>query len=63
MLQGEVEDACRVGHDALDVVEQTRSDRVRVKVGKLYKRTERAKDNIAVAELRDRMRPLVNAQE
>ncbi|MEU4841788.1 hypothetical protein [Nocardia testacea] len=63
VLQGEVEDACRVGHDALDVVEQTRSDRVRVKVGKLYKRTERAKDNIAVAELRDRMRPLVNAQE
>ncbi|WP_210744885.1 hypothetical protein [Nocardia flavorosea] len=45
VIQGEVEEACRVGHDALDVVEQTRSDRVRVKVGKLYKRTERAQGN------------------
>ncbi|WP_210749849.1 helix-turn-helix domain-containing protein [Nocardia vermiculata] len=63
VIRGEVEEACRVGHDALDVVERTRSDRVRVKVGKLYKRTERAKGNVAVAELRDRMRPLVNAQE
>ncbi|WP_280458855.1 hypothetical protein [Nocardia carnea] len=63
VIQGEVEEACRVGHDALDVVERTRSDRVRVKVGKLYKRTERAKGNLAIAELRDRIRPLVNAQE
>ncbi|MCX0271673.1 hypothetical protein NLM24_13330 [Nocardia zapadnayensis] len=63
VIQGEMEEACRVGHDALDVVERTRSDRVRVKVGKLYKRTERAQGNVAVAELRDRMRPLVNAQE
>ncbi|MGV9924502.1 hypothetical protein [Nocardia rhamnosiphila] len=63
MIQGEVEEACRVGHDALTTVERTRSDRVRVKVGKLYKRTERVKGNVAVTELRDRMRPLLNAQE
>ena len=63
VIQGEEGEACRIGHDALNAVERTRSDRVRVKVGKLYKRTERVKNNSSVAELRDRMRPLLNAQE
>ncbi|MEU1982070.1 hypothetical protein [Nocardia sp. NPDC019395] len=61
--QIDVEVACRVGDDALDVVEQTRSDRARIKVGKLYERTERVKGNVAIVEARDRMPPLVNAQE
>lgn len=60
LIEGRVEDACRVGHDALTMVERTQSDRVRVKAVKVYKRTERVKNVAAVAELRDRMRPLVN---
>lgn len=60
LIEGRVEEACRVGHDALTMVERTQSDRVRVKAVKVYKRTERVKNVAAVAELRDRMRPLVN---
>ncbi|WP_228002117.1 helix-turn-helix domain-containing protein [Nocardia australiensis] len=60
IIEGEVDEACRVGHDALAMVEQTQSDRVRVKASKVFKRTGRVKDVAAVAELRDRLRPLVS---
>ncbi|TLF78431.1 hypothetical protein [Nocardia cyriacigeorgica] len=59
LIQGELEEGCRIGHDALAIVERTRSDRVRVKAAKVLARTQRAKDVAAVAELRDRLRPLV----
>ncbi|WP_148280497.1 hypothetical protein [Nocardia cyriacigeorgica] len=59
LIQGELEEGCRVGHDALAVVERTRSDRVRVKATKVLARTERVKGVGVVAEFRDRLRPLV----
>jgi hypothetical protein len=61
LIQGELEEACRVGHDALTTVEKTKSDRVRVKALEVLDRTERVKNVVAVAELRDRLRPLVIA--
>ncbi|WP_228798718.1 hypothetical protein [Nocardia cyriacigeorgica] len=59
LIQGELEEGCRIGHDALTIVERTRSDRVRVKAAKVLARTQRVKDVAVVAELRDRLRPLV----
>ncbi|WP_218024457.1 hypothetical protein [Nocardia lijiangensis] len=61
LIQGEVEEACRVGHAALQVVEQTASDRVAKKLARVYKRTGQYVNVGVVAELRDRMRPLVAA--
>lgn len=60
LIEGEVEEACRIGHDALTMCEHTQSDRVRVKAVRVYKSTERVK-SVAVSELRDRLRPLVDA--
>ncbi|MFI9415300.1 hypothetical protein [Nocardia gamkensis] len=60
-IQGEVEEACRVGHAALQVVEQTASDRVAKKLARVYNRTRQHVNVAGVAELRDRMRPLVAA--
>ncbi|MFQ6397932.1 helix-turn-helix domain-containing protein [Nocardia sp. KC 131] len=58
-IEGEVEEACRIGQNALAVVGQTASDRVRKKLVKLYSRTEEFANVGVMAELRDRMRPLV----
>lgn len=62
MIEGEVEEACRVGHAALAVVEQTASDRVAKKLVRVYNRTEEFVKVRAVADLRERMRPLVAAR-
>ncbi|WP_327144418.1 hypothetical protein [Nocardia sp. NBC_01327] len=59
LIQGEVEEACRLGHAALSTVEQTASDRVRVKLREMFARTEYVANVRAVTELRDRMRALV----
>lgn len=59
VIQGELEEACRVGHSALEAVEKTKSDRVRVKALEVLDRTESVKGVSVVAELRDRLRPLV----
>lgn len=59
--QGEVEEAWRVGHAALRVVEQTASDRVAKKLVRVYNRTRQHVNVAGVAALRDRMRPLVAA--
>ncbi|WP_067468729.1 hypothetical protein [Nocardia amamiensis] len=60
-IQGEVEEACRVSHTALPVVEQTASDGVAKKLARVYNRTGPYVNVGVVAELRDRMRPLVAA--
>ncbi|BAW07889.1 hypothetical protein KP696_38090 [Nocardia seriolae] len=59
LIQGELEEACRLGHAALSTVEQTASDRVRVKLREMFARTEYVANVHVVAELRDRMRVLV----
>lgn len=59
MLQGEVEEACRLGNAALDVVEKTSSDRVNKKLLKVYSRTEQYVGVREVAELRGRMQELL----
>lgn len=61
VIQGELEEACRVAHSALETVEKTTSDRVRVKAVEVLDCTERVKSVPVVAELRDRLRPLVVA--
>jgi transcriptional regulator with XRE-family HTH domain len=61
LLEGEVDEAARLGHDALDSAEQTTSDRVRVKLAEFYQTTRDHRRVTAVAELRDRMRPLLAA--
>ncbi|WP_222932829.1 hypothetical protein [Nocardia yunnanensis] len=58
LIQGELEEACRLGHAALSTVEQTASDRVRVKLREMFARTEYVANVRIVAELRDRMREL-----
>ncbi|WP_460697617.1 hypothetical protein [Nocardia thraciensis] len=61
MIEGEYEEARRLGLDALDTVERTGSDRGRKKLVKVYNRTEQLVRVGAVAELRDRIRPMVVA--
>jgi len=59
LIQGELEEAARLGHAAAAVVEQTRSDRVRVKLVEFYQHTTAHGQVQAVADLRDRVRPLL----
>ncbi len=61
LIEGEAEEACRLGHEALTTVERTASDRVRVKLGEMYQRTSALADVAVVAEFRDRMRPFIAA--
>lgn len=61
MIQGEVEEACRLGNIALDTVVKTSSDRVGKKLLKVYIRTEQFVGVRGVAELRDRMQNLMPA--
>ncbi|MEV0033777.1 hypothetical protein [Nocardia sp. NPDC050793] len=61
LIEGELEEARRIGHAALQVVEQTASDRVAKKVARVYNRTGRFATVGAAVELRERMRPLVAA--
>ncbi|WP_435593049.1 helix-turn-helix domain-containing protein [Nocardia sp. bgisy118] len=61
LIEGELEEACRIGHTALQVVEQTASDRVARKLARVYNRTGQFAMVGAVVELRERMWPLVAA--
>ncbi|WP_330227943.1 hypothetical protein OHA40_17110 [Nocardia sp. NBC_00508] len=61
LIEGEIEEACRVGHAAVEVAAQTASDRVSKKVARVYTRTGQFTSVHAVADLRERMRPLVAA--
>ncbi|AHH16253.1 putative regulatory protein [Nocardia nova SH22a] len=59
LLEGELDEAARLGHEALNTVEQTTSDRVRKKLLNVYSRTDHLAGVRSVAELRDRVRPLI----
>lgn len=61
LIGGELEEACRLGNEALMVAGQTGSHRVQRKLQSVYKRTADLTNVAAVAEFRDAMKPLVNA--
>jgi DNA-binding XRE family transcriptional regulator len=58
LVQGEMEEASRLGHQAVALVEQTPSDRVRVKLAELYQHSNAYADITVIASLRDRIRSL-----
>ena len=62
LIQGEMEEASRLGHQAVALVEQTPSDRVRVKLAGLYQHSNAHADIPVIASLRDRIRSLCAAQ-
>lgn len=58
LIQGEMEEASRLGHEAVTVVERTPSDRVRRKLAELYHYSAAHAGVPVIADLRDRMRSL-----
>jgi transcriptional regulator with XRE-family HTH domain len=56
LIQGEIEEASRLGYQAAALVEQTPSDRVRVKLAELYQYSNAHADIPVIASLRDRIR-------
>ncbi|WP_322767285.1 hypothetical protein [Frankia sp. Cr1] len=61
LVQGEFDEAARLGHDALTTVEQTRSSRVRVKLAEFYRHAETRTSARPVAELCARIKLVLNA--
>ncbi len=59
LIRGDFEEASRIGHAALDVAEQTSSDRVRIKLSNLHTLTGRY-STPEVADLGDRMTALLS---
>jgi hypothetical protein len=59
LLEGEASEAARLGHHALDLVAQTHSDRVRVKLRELYDLCEESASVSDVAEFRGRVHDLL----
>ncbi len=62
LVQGEMEEASHLGHQATALVEQTPSDRVRLKLAELYQYSTAYADVPVIASLRDRIRSLCAAQ-
>lgn len=54
LIRGDFDEATRIGNEALDITEQTSSDRVRVQLGQLQSLAERIPTQ-AIANLRERM--------
>nr|WP_223884931.1 helix-turn-helix transcriptional regulator [Nocardia colli] len=61
LIEGEVEEACRIGETAVEAVGKTASDRVQKKLIKVYRATEQFVQVGRVAELRGQMKPLLLA--
>lgn len=59
LIQGEPDEAARLGSEATDTVAKTHSDRVRVKLIELYDHIDPYASVPAVAELRDRIRDML----
>lgn len=62
LVQGELAEASRLGHRAAALVEQTPSDRVRVKLAELYQHSNAHADVPVIGGLRDRIRSLCDVQ-
>ncbi|CAO5174531.1 HTH cro/C1-type domain-containing protein [Frankia sp. AiPs1] len=63
LVQGELDEAARLGHAAVTTVEQTRSSRVRVKLGEFYRHAETKTSARPIAELCGRIKPILRAED
>ncbi|MEX5710757.1 hypothetical protein AB1484_21210 [Parafrankia sp. FMc6] len=63
LVQGEFDEAARLGHAAVTTVEQTRSSRVRVKLGQFYRHAETRTSARPIAELCGRIKPMLRAED
>lgn len=59
LRQGELEEASRLGHSAVEIVERTPSDRVRLKLIELYQCAKVHNRTPAIAEMCDRLRSVL----
>jgi hypothetical protein len=59
LLEGELDEAVRLGDEALETVGQTTSDRVRKKLLKVYTRMDQLAGVRSVGQFRDRLQPLI----
>jgi len=59
LIQGEFDEAARLGHEALNTVEQTQSTRVRVKLAEFYRQAAYTTNSRPVVELCARIRPVL----
>lgn len=59
LIQDELGEAARLGHEAAGIAERTLSDRVRVKFAELYQHSATHEHNPEIASLRDRIRRLI----
>jgi hypothetical protein len=62
ILQGEPDEAARLGHQAVDTVEATHSGRVRVKLIELHRHTEAYAPVPSVGDLRERVTTILKTQ-
>jgi hypothetical protein len=62
LIQGEMEEAARLGHQAATLAEQTPSDRVRVKAAELYRHATTHCDIPVITSMRDRLRSMCGTQ-
>jgi hypothetical protein len=62
LIQGEMEEAARLGHQAATLAEQTPSDRVRVKAAELYRHATTHCDIPVITSMRDRLQSLCGTQ-
>jgi hypothetical protein len=61
LIQGDLGEVVRWGHEAAAIVEQTLSDRVRVKLVELYQHTATHNGDSDISTLRDRIRSILAA--
>ena len=61
LIQSDLGEVVRWGHEAAALVEQTLSDRVRVKLVELYQRTAAHNGDSGISTLRDRIRSILMA--
>ncbi|WP_198152781.1 helix-turn-helix transcriptional regulator [Pseudofrankia sp. DC12] len=61
LIQGEYDEAARLGHEAVNTVEQTQSTRVRVKLAEFYRHAGSTTATGTIAALRSRIEPILRA--
>jgi tetratricopeptide (TPR) repeat protein len=61
LVQNEPVEAARIAHEAIEIVSQTPSTRVRVKLAEFHEYSRSYDDVPAIIELRDRIRPILTS--
>jgi hypothetical protein len=62
LVQGEYDEAARLGHAAVTTVEQTRSSRVQIKLGEFYRHAESRTSARPIADLCARITPILHTE-